>query len=469
MRLKEVALKYAQISLIKRIIVGLVIGVALALLIPSGSTGILGGVSEFVTLLGSLFVSALKAVAPILVFFLVISALANAKAAGSMKTVVILYIVSTLIASLVAVLASFAFPIEITLIENPAVDQASPEGVGEVLTTLVMNIASNPVESLVKANFIGILAWAIMLGIALRAASQNVKDVFTAVSDAVSNVVRWVINLAPFGIMGLVYTSVSTNGMEIFVEYGQLILVLVACMFFIALVTNPLLVFAMTRKNPFPLVLRCLKDSGLTAFFTRSSAANIPVNMELCAKLGLDKDNYSVSIPLGATINMAGAAVTIAIMTMAATHTLGISVDPVTAVILCVLSAVSACGASGVAGGSLLLIPLACSLFGISPDVSMQVVAIGLIIGVIQDSCETALNSSSDGGSLLLIPLACSLFGISPDVSMQVVAIGLIIGVIQDSCETALNSSSDALFTATADYRNQLKEGKDVHMGKDAA
>lgn len=422
MRLKEVALKYAQISLIKRIIVGLVIGVALALLIPSGSTGILGGVSEFVTLLGSLFVSALKAVAPILVFFLVISALANAKAAGSMKTVVILYIVSTLIASLVAVLASFAFPIEITLIENPAVDQASPEGVGEVLTTLVMNIASNPVESLVKANFIGILAWAIMLGIALRAASQNVKDVFTAVSDAVSNVVRWVINLAPFGIMGLVYTSVSTNGMEIFVEYGQLILVLVACMFFIALVTNPLLVFAMTRKNPFPLVLRCLKDSGLTAFFTRSSAANIPVNMELCAKLGLDKDNYSVSIPLGATINMAGAAVTIAIMTMAATHTLGISVDPVTAVILCVLSAVSACGASGVAGGSLLLIPLACSLFGISPDVSMQVVAIGLIIGVIQDSCETALNSSSD-----------------------------------------------ALFTATADYRNQLKEGKDVHMGKDAA
>ena len=422
MRLKEVALKYAQISLIKRIIVGLVIGVALALLIPSGSTGILGGVSEFVTLLGSLFVSALKAVAPILVFFLVISALANAKAAGSMKTVVILYIVSTLIASLVAVLASFAFPIEITLIENPAVDQASPEGVGEVLTTLVMNIASNPVESLVKANFIGILAWAIMLGIALRAASQNVKDVFTAVSDAVSNVVRWVINLAPFGIMGLVYTSVSTNGMEIFVEYGQLILVLVACMFFIALVTNPLLVFAMTRKNPFPLVLRCLKDSGLTAFFTRSSAANIPVNMELCAKLGLDKDNYSVSIPLGATINMAGAAVTIAIMTMAATHTLGISVDPVTAVILCVLSAVSACGASGVAGGSLLLIPLACSLFGISPDVSMQVVAIGLIIGVIQDSCETALNSSSD-----------------------------------------------VLFTATADYRNQLKEGKDVHMGKDAA
>ena len=244
---------------------------------------------------------------------------------------------------------------------------------------------------------------------------------FTAVSDAVSTVVRWVINLAPFGILGLVYTSVSENGMDIFIEYGQLILVLVACMFFIALITNPLLVFAVTRKNPYPLVLRCLKDSGVTAFFTRSSAANIPVNMELCRKLGLNKDNYSLSIPLGATINMAGAAVTIAVMTMAATHTLGISVDPITAVILCVLSAVSACGASGVAGGSLLLIPLACSLFGIEPDVSMQIVAIGLIIGVIQDSCETALNSSSD-----------------------------------------------VLFTATADYFIQLKEGKTVNMGKDA-
>ena len=423
MFLKTIARKYTEISLIKRIIVGLAIGVVLALLIPASAAQgneALMTVSNFVALLGSLFVSALKAVAPILVFFLVISALANAHAAGSMKTVVVLYVVSTLIASLVAVIASFAFPIEITLVQNPAVEQSSPEGVGEVLTTLVMNIASNPVDALVKGNFIGILAWAVMLGIALRAASQNVKDVFTAVSDAVSKVVRWVINLAPFGILGLVYTTVSNNGMEIFIEYGQLILVLVACMFFIALVTNPLLVFALTRKNPFPLVLRCLKDSGLTAFFTRSSAANIPVNMELCRKLGLDKDNYSVSIPLGATINMAGASVTIAIMTMAAAHTLGITVDPVTAVILCVLSAVSACGASGVAGGSLLLIPLACSLFGIGPDISMQVVAIGLIIGVIQDSCETALNSSSD-----------------------------------------------VLFTAAADYHVQIKAGKTVNMGKD--
>ncbi len=424
MFLKTIARKYTEISLIKRIIVGLVIGVVLALLMPAAvvdGNDILMGVSEFIALLGSLFVSALKAVAPILVFFLVISALANARAAGTMKMVIVLYIASTLIASLVAVFASFAFPIDITLVQNPSVEQSSPDGVGEVLTTLVMNIASNPVDSLVNANFIGILAWAVMLGIALRAASQNVKDVFTAVSDAVSTVVRWVINLAPFGILGLVYTSVSENGMDIFIEYGQLILVLVACMFFIALITNPLLVFAVTRKNPYPLVLRCLKDSGVTAFFTRSSAANIPVNMELCRKLGLNKDNYSLSIPLGATINMAGAAVTIAVMTMAATHTLGISVDPITAVILCVLSAVSACGASGVAGGSLLLIPLACSLFGIEPDVSMQIVAIGLIIGVIQDSCETALNSSSD-----------------------------------------------VLFTATADYFIQLKEGKTVNMGKDA-
>ena len=424
MFLKTIARKYTEISLIKRIIVGLVIGVVLALLMPAAvvdGNDILMGVNEFIALLGSLFVSALKAVAPILVFFLVISALANARAAGTMKMVIVLYIASTLIASLVAVLASFAFPIDITLVQNPSVEQSSPDGVGEVLTTLVMNIASNPVDSLANANFIGILAWAVMLGIALRAANQNVKDVFTAVSDAVSTVVRWVINLAPFGILGLVYTSVSENGMNIFIEYGQLILVLVACMFFIALITNPLLVFAVTRKNPYPLVLRCLKDSGITAFFTRSSAANIPVNMELCRKLGLNKDNYSLSIPLGATINMAGAAVTIAVMTMAATHTLGISVDPITAVILCVLSAVSACGASGVAGGSLLLIPLACSLFGIEPDVSMQIVAIGLIIGVIQDSCETALNSSSD-----------------------------------------------VLFTATADYFIQLKEGKTVNMGKDA-
>lgn len=400
-----------SISLIKRIVIGLVIGGALGLFAPAGI--------EFVELLGTLFVSALKAVAPILVFFLVISALANAKAAGSMKTVVLLYIVSTLIAALVAVIGSFLFPMTITLVE-PAVEQSSPTGVADVLTTLVMNIVSNPVDALINANYIGILAWALVLGIALRAAGESTKEVFTNVADAVSKVVRWVISLAPFGILGLVYTSVSQNGPEIFAEYGSLILLLVGCMLVIALITNPLLVFACVRKNPYPLVFRCLKDSGLTAFFTRSSAANIPVNMELCRKLGLDKDNYLVSIPLGATINMAGAAVTIAVMTMAAAHTLDISVDPITAVILCVLAAVSACGASGVAGGSLLLIPLACSLFGIGNDVAMQVVAIGFIIGVIQDSCETALNSSSD-----------------------------------------------VLFTATAEYRRMNADGEDFKLGKD--
>ena len=284
-----------------------------------------------------------------------------------------------------------------------------------------MNIVANPVDALMNANYVGILAWAVVLGIALRAAGERTKEVFTAISDAVSKAVRWVINLAPFGILGLVYASVSTSGTDIFFEYGHLILVLVACMLVIALITNPLIVWVCTRKNPYPLVLRCLKDSGLTAFFTRSSAANIPVNMELCRKLGLNKDNYSVSIPLGATINMAGAAVTIAVMTMAAAHTVGLSVDPFTAIILCVLAAVSACGASGVAGGSLLLIPLACSLFGIDTTVAMEVVAIGFIIGVVQDSCETALNSSSD-----------------------------------------------VLFTATAEYRQMRKDGKEYHLGKDA-
>ena len=404
---KELFRKWNDISLIKRIVVGLVIGAILGVFFPN---------VEPLTLLGSLFVSALKAVAPILVFFLVISALANARSDGSMKTVVVLYAISTLVAALVAVAASFLFPLTLTLTD--AVEQASPSGIGEVLTTVIMNVVDNPVNALVNANYVGILAWAAVLGIALRIASESTKGVFTSISDAVSQVVRWVISFAPFGILGLVYTSVSTSGLEIFTEYGQLLLVLVGCMIFIALVANPLIVFLSIRKNPYPLVLRCLKDSGITAFFTRSSAANIPVNMELCRKLGLDKDNSSVSIPLGATINMAGAAVTIAVMTMAAANTLGIAVDLPTAVILCVLAAVSACGASGVAGGSLLLIPLACSLFGIGNDIAMQVVAIGFIIGVIQDSCETGLNSSSD-----------------------------------------------VLFTATAEYRTWNKEGRSYKAG----
>lgn len=405
--------KWNSISLVKRILVGLVIGAILGFTVPAGN--------EVITLLGDIFVGALKAVAPILVFFLVISALANARSAGSMGTVVILYIISTLVAALIAVCASYLFPTVVPAVD-PAVDQVSPEGLGEVITTLVMNIVSNPVGALMNANYLGILAWGVVLGIALRAASQHTKEVFTAVSDAISKVVGWVISFAPIGILGLVYVAVSENGADIFITYGHLILVLVGCMLFIALVTNPLIVFIATRKNPYRLVFRCLKDSGITAFFTRSSAANIPVNMELCRRLGLEKDNYSVSIPLGATINMAGAAVTITVMTMCAAASLGITVDPVMAFLLSVLSAIAACGASGVAGGSLLLIPLACSLFGIGNDVAMQMVAIGFIIGVVQDSMETAINSSSD-----------------------------------------------VIFTATAEYRAMEKKGLAFEMGKDAS
>lgn len=409
---KDLIRKWNSIDLIKRIAVGLVIGALLGVLAPKDV--------YVVELLGTLFVNALKGVAPILVFFLVISALANAKAVGNMKTILVLYLVSTFLASLVAVIAASVFPLELTLANASDIAQSSPQDIGEVLNTLLLNIVSNPVAALMNANYIGILAWAAVLGVALRAASESTKSVFSHVSDAVSTVVRWIISCAPFGILGLVYTSVSENGIDIFVEYGQLILLLVLCMFFIALVVNPIMVFVCTRKNPYPLVLRALKDSGLTAFFTRSSAANIPVNMELCRHLGLDKDNYSVSIPLGATINMAGAAVTISVMAMCAAYTVGLSVDIPTAVVLSALAAVSACGASGVAGGSLLLIPLACSLFGIGNDVAMQVVAIGFIIGVIQDSCETALNSSSD-----------------------------------------------VLFTATAEYRDWIKRGRTFVMGRD--
>lgn len=385
--MKKIWQKWNKISLIKRILVFLVFGAVLGVIAPN---------LTWLGIFGQLFVGALKAVAPILVFFLVIAALTNAHADGSMKTIMLLYVLCTFIAALVAVIASYLFPIELTLEGLEAADKASPEGVGEVLSTLIMNLVANPVDALVNANYLGILAWGVLLGVALRIASEATKTIFTDISDAVGCVVRWVISLAPFGIFGLVYTAVSTNGLEIFTEYGKLLLVLVGCMLFLAFVANPLIVYFFTRKNPYPLVMRTLKESGLTAFFTRSSAANIPVNMELCRKLKLDKDIYSVSIPLGATINMGGAAVTITVMAMAASHTLGIAVDLPTAVILSVLAAVSACGASGVAGGSLMLIPLACSLFGIGNDIAMQVVAVGFIIGVIQDSCETALNSSTD-------------------------------------------------------------------------
>ncbi|WP_042476376.1 serine/threonine transporter SstT [Bacillus ndiopicus] len=387
--MKAVIEKWNSINLVTRILVGIIIGVVLALTVPDAVSGI--------TILGTLFVGALKAVAPVLVFVLVINALAShvSGKATNMKTVILLYAVSTFLAGFVAVIVSFIFPTELTL-KTGAQEIAPPSGVMEVLQSLLFNIVSNPVSAIMNANYLGILAWAVLLGIALKASNDSTKTMLANLSDAVTKIVQWIISLAPFGIMGIVFESIATTGIEALREYLQLIVILVMTMFFVALVVNPLIVFIVARRNPYPLILTCLKDSGLTAFFTRSSAANIPVNMALAEKLKLNKDTYAVSIPLGATINMAGAAVTISVLTMAAAHTLGIEVDIFTAVILMVLSAVSAAGASGVAGGSLLLIPLACSLLGISDDVAMQVVAIGFIIGVVQDSCETALNSSSD-------------------------------------------------------------------------
>ena len=404
--MKNAIKKWNEISLILRIVVGLVIGVVIALVFPQATV---------IGIFGDIFVGALKAIAPILVFILVMSALAQANGGVGKKfrTVIILYMVSTLLAAVVAVVASFLFPITLQLTD--AVNQAAPSGIGEVLRSLLNNIVSNPVAALMNANYIGILTWAIVFGLALRKASDGTKKMLGELSDAVSQGVRWVINLAPFGIMGLVYSTVSTNGLEIFTTYGKLLLVLVGCMLAVALIVDPIIAAIALKRNPYPLVFRCLKESGVTAFFTRSSAANIPINMTLCEKLGLDKDVYSVSIPLGATINMDGAAITITVMALATAHTLGIAVDIPTAIVLSLLATVSACGASGVAGGSLLLIPLACSLFGISNDIAMQVVGVGFIIGVVQDSFETAINSAGD-----------------------------------------------VLFAATADYREWIKQGKEV-------
>lgn len=387
--MKGIYEKWNSISLIIRILVGMIIGAILGVAVPQ-ATGIV--------ILGDLFVGALKAIAPVLVMVLVMSSLANTKEGhnGNMTTVIVLYMLSTIIGAMVAVFASFLFPLSITLTGVAGATEAAPEGLVEVLKNLLMNVVSNPIDSVSKANYLGVLAWAAILGVALKKSSDSTKQVLADLSDAVSKAVRWIISLAPFGILGLVFNSVSTSGLDIFKQYGQLILLLVGCMLFQEFVTNGIIVGVCLRKNPYPLISRCARESGLTAFFTRSSAANIPVNMQLCEKLGLDKDNYSVSIPLGSTINMDGAAITITVMTMAAVHTMGISVSIPTAIVLSIIAAVSACGASGVAGGSLLLIPVACSLFGISNDVAMQVVGVGFIIGVIQDSCETALNSSSD-------------------------------------------------------------------------
>lgn len=386
--MKAILLKWNQISLVKRILAGLGVGILLALIVPEASG---------IALLGTLFVSALKAVAPVLVLLLVMAAIASHQKGRqtNMKSILILYGISTFLAGASAVAASFLFPVSLSLAGGTE-GLIPPGGIVEVLKGLLLNVVDNPVRALMNANYIGILAWAILLGLALKGANDQTKNLLTQASDAVSQVVKWVIQLAPFGILGLVFESITVSGLASLLDYGKLLLVLVGCMLFIALIVNPLIVYVKIRRNPYPLVLTCLRDSGITAFFTRSSAANIPVNMRLCEKLGLNKDTYSVSIPLGATINMAGAAVTISVLTLAAVHTLGIQVDFGTAVMLSVLSAISAAGASGVAGGSLLLIPLACSLFGISNDIAMQVVGVGFIIGVVQDSCETALNSSSD-------------------------------------------------------------------------
>lgn len=386
--MKTLLLKWNRLSLVKRILAGIIVGIILALSIPN-ATGI--------TIFGSLFVYALKAVAPLLVLLLVMSAISKHKKGHrtNMKAILALYGLSTFLAGLLAVIASFIFPVSLSLVTGTE-NLTPPEGIVEVLKSLLFQVVDNPVNALMNANYIGILAWAILLGVALRNAHDHTKNLLANFSDAVSQIVKWVINLAPFGIMGLVFDSITSNGLSSLLDYGKLLLVLIGCMLFIALAVNPLIVYLNIRRNPYPLVLSCLKESGITAFFTRSSAANIPINMRLCEKLKLDPDTYSVSIPLGATINMAGAAVTISVLTLAAVHTLGIEVDFGTALILTVLSAVSAAGASGVAGGSLLLIPLACSLFGIPNDIAIQVVGAGFIIGVLQDSFETALNSSSD-------------------------------------------------------------------------
>jgi len=387
--MKQFISTWNRTSLIKRIAIGVVVGAVLGLLVPKFTV---------IGLLGDMFVGGLKAIAPLLVFALVANALSQTREGqqSNMKTVIVLYLFGTFAAALTAVISHYIFPISLKLGAAAATKATAPQGVGEVFKDLLLKMVDNPVNALAQANYIGVLVWAVVFGFAMRAASNHTKDLLNTLAEVTSQIVRWIINLAPFGILGLVFNTISENGVGVLADYGVLILVLVGTMAFVALVVNPIIAFVMMGKNPFPLVFRCLKDSGITAFFTRSSAANIPVNLQLCKDLGLNPDTYSVSIPLGSTINMAGAAVTINVLTLAAVTTLGIQVDFATALILSVVSAISACGASGIAGGSLLLVPVACSLFGISNDLAMQVVGVGFIVGVIQDSCETALNSSTD-------------------------------------------------------------------------
>lgn len=378
-----------RVSIVIQIFIGLILGIVVALAAP--------GLAPYFTFLGSLFVGALKAIAPILVFFLVISSIARHQegARTNMGKIIVLYLSGTFLAALTAVFVSFTFPTTLTLtLGNETLKP--PSNIGEVLLTLVLNMVANPIDALVNANYIGILTWSILLGISFRNTPEHVKDMVFYFAVAVSKIIRWVIRLAPVGIFGLVASSISANGLYALVSYGKLLCVLLGTMLFMAFVVNPIIVFLMIRRNPFPLVMTCVKESGIYAFCTRSSAANIPINMALCKKLGLNPDTYAVSIPLGATINMMGAAITITILALSAVHTLGIPVDFPTAMLLSIMATIGACGASGVAGGSLLLVPMACSLFGISDDISMQVVAVGFIIGILQDSTETALNSSTD-------------------------------------------------------------------------
>jgi len=382
--------KYSQGNLVVQILIGIVLGVIVAMISPE--------LASAASILGSLFVGALKAIAPILVFVLVATAIATKEvnSTANMKPIIILYLIGTFSAALVAVSASFLFPVDLVLIDATDTSLLPPDSVVAVLQGVLFNMVDNPVNALATGNYIGILVWAIAIGVAMHYSSDTTKSVFNDASNAVTKIVRFIIRLAPFGIFGLVANTFAETGFDALFSYGRLLSVLVGTMLFIAFVVNPIIVFIKTRRNPYPLIFTCVRESGITAFFTRSSAANIPVNMNLCKKLGLHEDTYSISIPLGATTNMAGAAVTITVLTLATVNTLGIHVDMATALLLSVVSALAACGASGVAGGSLLLIPLACSLFGISNDIALQVVAIGFIIGVVQDSLETALNSSTD-------------------------------------------------------------------------
>lgn len=390
--------RWTGTSLVLRIVIGLVAGTVLALVAPSAALA--------VGLLGTVFVSALKAVAPILVLVLVAASIANHRQGQKthIRPILVLYLFGTLAAAMVAVAASFMFPVTLHLGVASAAELSPPGGIGEVLRNLLLQVVDNPIHALQAGNYIGILAWAVGLGIALRFSADSTRTALADLSDAVTRLVRAVIQFAPIGIFGLVAETIAATGLSTLLDYVQLLAVLLGCMLFVALVANPLIVAFVIRSNPYPLVLRCLRESGITAFFTRSSAANIPINMELCRKMGLHRETYAVSIPIGATINMAGAAITITVLTLAAVHTLGIPVDVPTALLLSVVAAVAACGASGVPGGSLLLIPLAAGLFGISDDLAMRVVAIGFIVGVVQDSAETALNSSTD---VLFTAAAC--------------------------------------------------------------